>query len=297
MHTFSVPLPIDLLRSLAPLVASSTDPTIRVRPDRVVRASWTPEGPVTLDVRAVGTRRFSARADGPGRTWALDRAPGLLGADDHLDGFEAAHHPLVARAHHHRPDLRIVRTGCVQDVLVPAILAQRVTSREAARSWTRIVAAWGRPAPGSIGLRLPPTPDELADRPYWEYHRLGVERSRAARIVSGCRNLEVLQAALDGGSPAAARMAQTPGIGPWTAALICRVAGGDADAVEIGDYHVKNHVAYALAGEPRGSDERMMELLEPFAGHRGRVVRLLGSASPRPPAFGARRRIVPVDRM
>jgi len=51
---------------------------------------------------------------------------------------------------------------------------------------------------------------------------------------------------------------------------------GDPDAVLVGDLHVPHQVCFALAGEERGSDERMIELLEPFAGHRGRVQRMIG---------------------
>jgi 3-methyladenine DNA glycosylase/8-oxoguanine DNA glycosylase len=207
---------------------------------------------------------------------------------------------MVARATHARPGLRLVRSGRVEDLLVPTILAQRVTSQEAARSWTRIVKAWGHPAPGPIPLRLPPRPEELAARPYWEFHRLGVERSRATRIATACRHLEVLQTAVDA-DPATARdtlverLAQVPGIGPWTAALVARVAAGDPDTIEVGDYNVKDHIVHALTGAPRGSDAQMVDLLAPFAGHRGRVIRLLTSVVPRPPRFGPRHRIVPVD--
>ncbi len=297
MHTFDVPLPIDLLRSLRPLVSGSTDPTIRLRPDRVVRASHTPDGPATLDVRRIGERRFAATAAGPGARWALDHAPGLLGAEDDLSGFVAARHPTVLRAHRNRPALRLTRSGRVEDVLVPTILAQRVTAWEAARSWTRLVTAWGQPAPGPLPLRLPPTPDALAARAYWEFHHIGVDRSRAERIRAACRHLATMRGrAPAGDEPAIVRsLTQVPGLGPWTRALVARVATGDPDAVEVGDLHVKHHVTYALTGEPRGTDERMLELLAPFAGHRGRVVRLLASVVPHPPRFGPRRRIVPVD--
>ena len=65
-----------------------------------------------------------------------------------------------------------------------------------------------------------------------------------------------------------------PGIGPWTAAEVGVRALGDADAVSVGDFHLPNLVAFALAGEPRGTDARMLELLEPYRGQRARVVRL-----------------------
>ncbi len=75
-----------------------------------------------------------------------------------------------------------------------------------------------------------------------------------------------------------------PGIGPWTAAEVAVRALGDDDAVSVGDYHIPNLVAWALAGEPRGDDARMLELLEPYRGRRALVVRLLelgGPARPR----------------
>jgi 3-methyladenine DNA glycosylase/8-oxoguanine DNA glycosylase len=297
MATHELALPIDLLGSLRPLVASRHDPTIRLRHDRFARASRTPDGPATLEVHAVGERRFRASATGPGRDWALAQVASLLGADDDLDGFTPEAHPTVARAHRRRPGLRIIRSGRIEDLLVPTILAQRVTAREAGSAWTRMVTAWGEPAPGDLGLRLPPSPTQLAERPYWDYHHLGVERSRAQRIARACRHLagRSLVASGDGGRTTYQWLLQVPGIGPWTAALVARTSAGDADAVEVGDFHVKNHVTYALTGQARGSDERMLELLAPFPGHRGRVVRLLTSVVRRPPAFGPRRRIVPVE--
>jgi hypothetical protein len=47
-------------------------------------------------------------------------------------------------------------------------------------------------------------------------------------------------------------------------------------------------VTWSLAGERRGSDERMLELLEPYRGQRGRVVRLLELAGSGPARRGPR---------
>ena len=63
---------------------------------------------------------------------------------------------------------------------------------------------------------------------------------------------------------------------------------GDPDAVSVGDAHLSNVVAFALAGRPRGTDEEMLELLAPWAGHRARVVRLLEGAGITPPRYGPR---------
>jgi 3-methyladenine DNA glycosylase/8-oxoguanine DNA glycosylase len=79
-----------------------------------------------------------------------------------------------------------------------------------------------------------------------------------------------------------------PGIGPWTAAEVAVRALGDPDAVSVGDFNLPNLVAFALAGEVRGSDARMLELLEPYRGQRARVIRLLELSGLRAPRFGPR---------
>ena len=50
----------------------------------------------------------------------------------------------------------------------------------------------------------------------------------------------------------------------------------------------RNIVAWTLAGEARGTDERMLELLAPYAGQRGRVQVLLEASGARAPKFGPR---------
>jgi 3-methyladenine DNA glycosylase/8-oxoguanine DNA glycosylase len=57
-----------------------------------------------------------------------------------------------------------------------------------------------------------------------------------------------------------------------------RLALGDPDAVSVGDYHLPTLVCWALADEPRGTDERMLELLEPYRGQRARVALLIEHA-------------------
>jgi 3-methyladenine DNA glycosylase/8-oxoguanine DNA glycosylase len=87
---------------------------------------------------------------------------------------------------------------------------------------------------------------------------------------------------------ALARLRSIPGVGPWTAAETARSAFGDPDAVSVGDFHLKNVVCWALAREPRGTDERMLELLEPYAGQRARVARLIEMSGIQPPKYGPR---------
>jgi 3-methyladenine DNA glycosylase/8-oxoguanine DNA glycosylase len=143
------------------------------------------------------------------------------------------------------------------------------------------VRACGAPAPAApVRLLLPPTAEWLSAQPSWVWHRWGVEGRRATTIRVA--------------ATAAARCGDTrqlgalPGVGAWTAAKVAAAAWGDADAVSVGDFWLKHWVCHTLAGEPRGTDERMLELLAPWAGQRGRVCRLVMSAGAAPPRYGPR---------
>jgi len=95
-----------------------------------------------------------ARAWGSGAEWALDRLPSLLGADDDPTGF-VAHHPQVAAGLERHRHWRIGRTGLVMESLVPSILEQKVTGKQAFGSFRELVRRHGEPAPGPVApLRL-----------------------------------------------------------------------------------------------------------------------------------------------
>ncbi|MHB8674400.1 MAG: DNA-3-methyladenine glycosylase family protein [Candidatus Limnocylindrales bacterium] len=295
--------PLDLGRTLAPLRRGRGDPTMRSGPDGVWRATRTPDGPATLHLAARdGAVDVEAWGDGAG--WALDHAPGLVGLRDDPAVFQTDH-PLLRELARRHPGLRFPRTLAVLEALVPAIIEQKVTGDEAHRAWRGLVAAHGEPAPGTAGaagagadgstaLRLPPAPEVLAALPYFAFHPFGLERRRAETIRRVAAAATRLEATTE--LPSAegqVRLQAIPGVGPWTAAEVAARAWGDPDAVSVGDFHLPNLVAWALAREPRGTDERMLELLAPFAGQRGRVIRLLevaGIAAPRHgPRYAGRR--------
>nr|MBA2556990.1 DNA-3-methyladenine glycosylase 2 family protein [Chloroflexota bacterium] len=198
-------------------------------------------------------------------------------------------HALLATLQRRLPGLRMTRTGAMLEALVPAVIEQKVTGVEARRAYRRLVRAFGAPAPGPGDLLLPPEPSVLARLPYHAFHPLGLERRRAETIRAACAVAPALEQMLRlTPDQARRRLGLLPGVGPWTAAEATRTAMGDPDAVSVGDYHVPNLVCWALAGEPRGSDARMLELLEPYRGQRGRVVRLLELSGIRPPRYGPR---------
>jgi 3-methyladenine DNA glycosylase/8-oxoguanine DNA glycosylase len=299
-RSFPAPHPFDLRLTVSPLRHGSGDPTIRLGAHAMIRAARTPDGPATLHLRLEGSM-ISAEAWGAGREWALETAPELLGSDDDPSALQARH-PVVEQLGRRLAGLRMPRSSGVWEAVLPAILEQKVTGREARSSFRRVVRAFGEPAPGPFGergrgtrsampfgVRLPPSPERIATTPAYAFHRFGVESRRAEVIRAVARVGARLNAsARDEPETTRNRMRTIPGIGPWTEAEVARVAFGDADAVSVGDFHVPSAVAWALAGEPRAGDARMLELLEPYHGQRGRVQLLIEIGGPPVPRHGPR---------
>lgn len=291
MPALDLPLdaPVDLGASLGALVRGHGDRTIRLAAGRAWLTTRTPDGPATLGLTLVAPDRLRAEAWGSGAEAALARVPELFaaGSGSLADGPD----PRIARLSRRLPGIRILRTGSVFDTLVAAILEQKVTGTEAHRAWHGLVRRYGEPAPGpaELGLRVFPSPATLAALPYWSYHEVGLERRRADLVRAIAARPARFEALVDlPHAEAQARLVAVPGIGPWTAAEVAVRALGDVDAVSVGDFHLPNIVAYALAGEPRADDARMLELLDPFRGQRALVVRLLELGGPRPPRYGPR---------
>jgi 3-methyladenine DNA glycosylase/8-oxoguanine DNA glycosylase len=292
-RTIEVPFPLDLGRSLLPLRTGRHDPTIRLSEQAVLRAARTPDGPATLRAEYRGDQ-IEVEAWGPGATWTLDQSPGLFGLLDDRETFDPPA-GLVRRLHHDHEGLRLPRTDRVVEALLPAVLAQRVTGFEARRAYVQLVERWGEPAPGPGGLLLAPEPGVLAELPYYELHLIGMEKKRADTLKRVCAHGHRLEEASAAGPRALReRLESIPGVGLWTSAEVSRLVLGDPDAVSVGDYNLKHLVSYALAGEERGSDARMLELLEPYVGHRGRVCRLLEVARVGAPRRAPRQAVQPI---
>jgi endonuclease III len=279
---FETERPFDMFSTLAPI---GLGPSLKIQGDDAWRATRTPKGPATIHLKgSPGT--IEVEAWGPGAEWASARAGALCGEQDDASGFRPCHR-LIADLHRRNPGLRVPTTHAVFEALVPAVLAQKVTTVEAEASYRALVHALGELAPGPERLRLPPSAHVLARTPYWEFHRFGVERRRAEVIIRAARSANRLEETVAMDLPGAYRRLQAfPGVGPWTAAKVALVALGDPDAVPVGDYHLPHAVGFALDGTVRSTDERMLELLAPYAGQRGRVIRLLTISGISAPRFG-----------
>jgi 3-methyladenine DNA glycosylase/8-oxoguanine DNA glycosylase len=274
-----------LVATLAPLAHGTGDPTIRLGRDTAHLAFRTPTGPAALEIRLEPGGTLRAEAWGAGARGAIDSVPGLVGLQDTPDAL-VARDDLIHQLQRRMVGVRLTRSGRPFDALLPAILEQQVTGGEARRAFRLLIRRHGEPAPGPLDLWLAPQPATLAALPYQVFHPLGVERRRAEVIRRAAR----LAPRLEGASADTVRriLLSVRGIGPWTVAEVVRVSHGDPDAVSVGDYHLPSLVAWALAGEPRADDRRMLELLEPYRGQRARVQRLIELSGIWPPKYGPR---------
>lgn len=288
--------PVPLGAILAPYRRGVGDPAFHSERSVVWRAARTPEGPATLQLRcepASPGDRVVARAWGAGAGWVLDRLPDLLGAADDPASFRVRHDVLraIARREQH---WRVARSGLVLDSLIPAIIEQRVTGKQAFGAYRRLVRHYGSPAPGpadAIGaLQLMVPPDVAGWRriPSWAWLTAGVDARRADTVQRVLQVASRLAECADlPRTTAWDRLRSVPGVGVWTAAETMQRAAGDADAVSFGDFHVAKDVGHALLGAAV-DDEELEVLLRPYRGHRYRVQRLVLAGRLGAPRHGAR---------
>lgn len=283
VETRSIPVdgrPLDLRHTLRPLHGLFTD-------DGWWLAARTPDGPASLRITR-SREDLIGEAWGDGSPWVLDRLGSIAGLDDDPRAFETDH-PVVGELHRIRPGDRFGRTGLVFRALLTAICGQKVTGQEAAWAVRGLRRAFSDAAPGPRdGLRLPPDPERMAEAPYHAYHRLHLEKRRADLIRLVARDAGRIDGLADR-SPAEAERVLTSyrGISRWSSAKTLEVSHGDPDQVAVGDFHFKHMVVHHLTGRDRGTDQEMLELLEPFRPHRGRVIRLLHQLG-HEPSFGPR---------
>jgi 3-methyladenine DNA glycosylase/8-oxoguanine DNA glycosylase len=273
----------DLLQTVGVLRRGGGDPAFaRDASGAVWRATRTIEGIATIRLSQPSRDQLRCEGWGPGAAAAVAQAPELMGDRDDTSAFEPQL-PLLDDAHRRNPGLRIARSAQVFEALAAAILEQKVITLQAHDSWRRLVTKFGSPAPGPTPrpMRVAPSADQWRAIPSWEWHRAGVDPRRASTLQNAARYAGRLEEAVSmSPSDAAARLTLMPGIGAWTAAEVAQRALGDPDALSVGDYHLANYVGHALAGRDMNDDE-MLETLAPWAGHRYRVVRLLGAAGVR----------------
>jgi 3-methyladenine DNA glycosylase/8-oxoguanine DNA glycosylase len=245
----------------------------------------TAEGPATV-AASFADGATDTEAWGPGAGALLDRLPVVFGVDDQM-AIAVSPGPVKDLLHRHA-GTRLGASGAVFEATAFGIMGQLVTRTEATRSRRKLLVTYGESAPGpNETLRRFPDPERLAGLSYEDLHSVGIERKRASSLIEAARRVKRLDEILGMDRDAAwSRLLAVRGIGPWTAAFVMGAAWGDKDAVPTGDYHLPNTVSWALAGEPRGNDTRMLELLEPYRPERRRLLLAIKAEGVHAPKYG-----------
>jgi 3-methyladenine DNA glycosylase/8-oxoguanine DNA glycosylase len=289
-RSFPLDGPYDLEGSLLLGAGGRRNPTLaRLGPGRLLRAAHTPEGPVTVAITAdMGS--LAAEAWGSGSAWLLDAVPRLFGLDDRPPRYRGK----LGFVQRERPGVRMTQAIDLFELLASYVIRQRVAWRDAVASQLAILRAHAEPAPGPGDLRLPLSPAQWRGLTTADLFSFGIERKRASTLL----RLAALADRIRGwaslpGEEFASRLEALAGVGPWTRAMVQGHGLAELDAVPLGDYDLPSMVSWFFANEPRADDARMLELLEPYAGQRFRVLRILWAAGCQAPRFGPRKRPTP----
>lgn len=277
--------PVHLRRSLALHAFGRFDPT----------ATWSIEGTESFSKafsRGSGVCNVTLRTvEGGVEILADGEEAGLVVKElclslETQDGYESfdPDNAVISRLQRELPGLRLFRVPWLLDIACSVILQQRVKSTDAMRDWKNIAIRFGTKTPN--GLVAFPNANTLSAVPLHSLQAMGIDPRRARTLISCAKEIKLhpFRSSLSL-EHLRSRLSRIPGIGPWTVDMILGFGAGDCDAVPIGDLYLPHLVAFALAGEPRGTDERMVELLEPFRPNRFRVVRLLYAAKFKVPGW------------
>lgn len=302
-------VPVDVAANITPLVRGAGDPTA-ASGNGVSWLSFQPiaTGPVTVAIQhpsstvAADEIRYHvwANSDAAAIESAVERMPELLGVDEvALSGWaefdelldQTAHllpeQVLEARRTH--PGMRFMATGQLVDELFTVVLEQKVTQRQARSTWRWLTETFGERSPaGEPAPKMAPRPETVLGIPSWQWHAGWVQPFLARTLKTVASRASALQR-LSGQTvdTIAQGLVSLPGIGQWTVAETLQRTHGAADLVSVGDFHLAHHIGEALTGQ-RTDDAGMLELLEPWAGHRQRLVRLIYASGIRFSRFGPR---------
>jgi 3-methyladenine DNA glycosylase/8-oxoguanine DNA glycosylase len=277
--------PYDLGRSLMLADLGRQNPTLR-RPttNELMRAQWTPEGPASFHVCVRhDDGAVEAEAWGPGHVWVLDQLAAHLGLDDHPPPFAGK----LGRVQRLLPGVRLGRTLDVFELLVGVVIRQRVAWRDAVATQLAMLRAHAQPAPGPFELRLPLSAAQWCGLTTADLAGFGLERKRARTALGVAARADRIRGwtALPD-EQFVAKIQAFPGVGPWTCAMVQGQGLGNPDAVPLGDDALPSMISWFFADEPRADDNRMLELLEPYAGQRFRAIHLLWAAGVQAPRRG-----------
>lgn len=190
----------------------------------------------------------------------LDAEPEVVAGHLRRDGRLR---PLIARS----PGLRVPGAFDTFEIVVRAVLGQRVSVRAATVFAGRLAGRFGTALPNEGGPRslthVFPAPRSLAERGADEIASIGLPRARAETILAVARGFATGSMALRRGDDVAEamrRLEELPGIGPWTAQYVAMRALRFPDAFPASDLGVRK----ALGGVTAAGATRLSEPWRPW---------------------------------
>lgn len=267
---FARPRPFDARHTFTLLSLGPHDPALQSIDSRGWQALRWVNGGLCRVVVGYSSSTLAVRVDGPtAGAVGEEHARALLGLADDTTWSVAPRDPVYPYL---KPGLRLVRVFWLYEAALNIILSQRVSWREAVSNWQRLCRRFGE---SRDGLSSAPSPEGLRALSLAELASCGIEAKRARPLKEVAARLGHILAPEASGEEIEALVHGCRGVGPWTRALLRAQFWGDPDSVPLGDYGLPGLVCAALAGERHGTDQRMLELLEPYRGHRFRVIRHL----------------------
>ena len=271
-YRFARPFPYSPRACISLLALGSHDPSFQRIDERGFQTLRWVQGELCRVVLGFGQATLAVQVDGP--TASLvgeEHARALLGLHDEgglvLERDDPVY-PLVRD----NPGLRLVRAFWLYEGAMNAILSQRVSWREVVTNWQRLCRRYGE---SRHGLYSAPSPECLRGMSMAQLAGCGIEARRAIPLKEMAFRLRALPSPDLTGEQVERLLLGCRRVGPWTRAIVRAQFWGDPDVVPLGDYGIPSMVSWALAGERHGTDQRMLELLEPYRGQRFRVIRYL----------------------
>ncbi len=287
--SLSLPSLYDLQRTMSVLCTGRRDPTFKATVSGVQFSLLTPVGGCRVKVdRSLG--QLQVDVEGDGAEWLEPHLASLFGLHDVPAVFRPSGkvRDLVKRY----PGIHLPRLPVVFHRLIQIVLHQLVTWEEAAYGWQEMTRRYGTAAPGDSELLVGPSPSALKALAYYDLVDCGILPRQARLILHLAKDARRIDKVWEqGDDKLIAYLSRINGIGKWTLQTLRGSCLADADAAVTGDYGLPHMVCWFFQQQPRGSDDEMLKLLEPFRGHRYRVQQLLMHADIQAPRRGPKMRV------
>lgn len=284
-YEFSLPRDFDVFGTLRFGRFGQWDPTQRLSDGHYVKAFRYQEAICVLDAR-VHDGRLNVEIRGQSAMPSESEVRRFFGL--HRPPLAVSGHSTLERWSRQRPGIHLGVTLHLGLDCVKTVFQQLIEWRDAAVIWRKWILRTGEHLT-SEDLYCPPTYRGLYQQPLDLLHSCGLSRKRALVVREVARlGPRIDQWAGEPSDTLRRRLMTISGIGAWTTEHCLGFSLNLPDIVVTGDYQLPHTVAWSLAGEERGTDRRMFELLEPWRGQRWSVLRMIFASDVRAPRRGPR---------